>query len=729
MSKWTGWIPAGLLVTTMGLSGEIQAQMPTQKIGDEIAPSTVLRSSRKIDRLVEANLRRRGLEPNLKTDDATFVRRLYLDVVGRIPTAEETREFLGSDEKDKRGRLIDDLLDSPGSTSHTFNWWADLLRAKSRLPSNVSGEPYIHWIKESIAASKPYDEMVRELLTAEGPAHERGNGETGYYTRDRGMPLDNMANTMRIFLGTRLECAQCHNHPYEGWTQKQFYQMAAFTGGMQFRNLEAPNAREVRRRIEGDSAPVTTMGMGMGAEVGGTTPKPKGGNGPSVTLRAALRILQPLSFGIAGSGTGAIRLPKDYQYDDASPREVIRAETLFGEKAELDFEEMTQKGSKRDRRRARRGKSPAPRFRIKPIDSRAVFADWLTSDENPRFTTVIANRLWKSVMGVGLIEPVDDFRDDTKPSDPRLMKCLEEIIVDLSYDLRQFRRVLFNTETYHREASASQPEEGKPYYFEGPILRRMTAEQIWDSMLTLAVPDVDATIKSPEMKAERVYAQFDSLKVLTNEEIKERAEVQSLRYTDPEAFREKMRQRYASDRRQRGDEYRAERTRVASLRQSLAQARRQKNRKEQKRLQTELRDARKEVEERRKKRSMLGFLRASELPSPAPDGHFLRQFGQSDREQIQAAHRDATVPQALNLLNGFVEKRIIGNAYSTLLLALAEVKSPPEKVRTGYHGILNREPSEEELKMWLDELDKNGKETYGDLVWTLVNTHEFLFVQ
>ena len=89
----------------------------------------------------------------------------------------------------------------------------------------------MEYLKESVRTNKPYDQLVRELVSAQGKVWE--NGAVGYYQRDRGMPLDNMATTIRIFMGTRIECAQCHNHPFDKWTQMQFHQMAAYTYGVQ----------------------------------------------------------------------------------------------------------------------------------------------------------------------------------------------------------------------------------------------------------------------------------------------------------------------------------------------------------------------------------------------------------------------------------------------------------------------------------------------------------------
>ena len=226
-----GTLPALLFVLAAWPSDDAVADRTT-----EIDRATAKRMAARIDAIVEQSLRENGLKPNPLASDATVLRRTYLATIGRIPSEAEVTNFARGSSSDKSLALIDDLLASDGYVSHQFNWWADLLRTRARLANRVSGEPYIHWLKQSLEENKPYDTMVRELLTAEGPSHKRGNGATGYYMRDFNMPEDNMSNTIRLFLGSRLECAQCHNHPFDKWTQKQYFEMVAFTGGMRYQS-------------------------------------------------------------------------------------------------------------------------------------------------------------------------------------------------------------------------------------------------------------------------------------------------------------------------------------------------------------------------------------------------------------------------------------------------------------------------------------------------------------
>ena len=664
-----------------------------------LSSSKVLAAARQIDKLVEADLASHQISPNSLSDDETFVRRAYLGIVGRIPSLEEAKAFLDSHRSDRRRRLIDELLDSPGYASHTFNYWADVLRAKSRLAQQTSGEPYIHWLKQAVADNIPYHEFVTELLTASGPAHKEGNGATGYYLRDRGMPEDNMSNTARVFLGTRLECAQCHNHPFDKWTQKQFFEMAAFTGGIRY----SDNSTGGRRQYQEVSRELTEE------------------HGPQAR-RALRRLMQPVAAGIGGSGAGLTQLPKDYQYDDAKPGQFVKAHTMFGEDPGVVASVPRQRPRRGQSRRTNPRRNSGPR--LPEVNSREAYADWLTSPHNPRFTTVIANRMWKRVMGLGLIEPVDNVTDQTAASNPQLMSYLEGLMVDVGYDLVQFQRILFNTKTAQRDAPKHQPAADEIYHFPGPVLRRMTAEQIWDSVLTLVLPDLDERLNDAGARASTVYSSYERLSTLSGEALSERVGVEVLRYTDPDRYRQARRQQRSQTMQADSTERSEGQRKARELRRQLSKARRSGNKDEEARILAEMREVTADYRSRRSAGARQ-LARASDLPSPAPAGHLLRRFGQSDREQIEAAHSDANVPQVLTLLNGFVEQQIM-RPESLLMRAIQAAPRVRDRVRVAYLSILNREPTPAEIRMWTAE---RSKDVSRDMVWTLLNTNEFRFVQ
>ena len=143
--------------------------------------------ARHIDLLIANQLKEKQLKNQPKINDQTFLRRAYLDIVGRIPTATEYEQFMNSESSTRRIKLVNQLFESNGYVSHSFNYWADTLRATHKL-KKTTGSPYLHWIKKSLESNMPYDQFVHELLTAEGPLFKAGNGAVGYYIRDFAMP-------------------------------------------------------------------------------------------------------------------------------------------------------------------------------------------------------------------------------------------------------------------------------------------------------------------------------------------------------------------------------------------------------------------------------------------------------------------------------------------------------------------------------------------------------------
>jgi hypothetical protein len=191
----------------------------------------VLDSAAQIDKLIEKNYAKFKVTPNAPLTDEQFVRRMYVTITGRIPTYKQVRGYLTQKDADRHSRLIDSLLNTDDYASNFYNFWADILRLNERLTNNVPGRPFNEYVRICLETNKPYDKWVYEMLTAEGKIYE--HPATGYILRDTGMPLDAMNNTVRIFLGTQIGCAQCHDHPNDKWTQHEFYEMAAFTFGVQ----------------------------------------------------------------------------------------------------------------------------------------------------------------------------------------------------------------------------------------------------------------------------------------------------------------------------------------------------------------------------------------------------------------------------------------------------------------------------------------------------------------
>jgi len=178
-----------------------------------------------IDRMIDAKLQRLKIQPSPAVDDAGFLRRVSLDLTGRLPTPVEVRAFLADASKTKRSNVIEKLIASPAYVDHWTLKWGDLLQNNRKYLGEKGAYEFREWTRESIAQNKPYDRMVREMLNAGGSSYENPAANFFRVTRDA---KPTMERTTQVFLGVRMVCAQCHDHPFERWTQNQYYEMAAF---------------------------------------------------------------------------------------------------------------------------------------------------------------------------------------------------------------------------------------------------------------------------------------------------------------------------------------------------------------------------------------------------------------------------------------------------------------------------------------------------------------------
>jgi len=178
-----------------------------------------------IDGLVWNKLQSLGITPSPPADDAKFLRRVYVDIIGTLPTPEEAREFLADTQETKRVELVERLLKRPEYAEYWATKWADLLRPNPYRVGIKAVLNYDNWIRDSFRKNKPYDQFVRELLTAQGSTWH--NGSATLY-RDRRSPDEITTLTTQLFLGIRLECAKCHHHPFEKWAQEDFFSFAAY---------------------------------------------------------------------------------------------------------------------------------------------------------------------------------------------------------------------------------------------------------------------------------------------------------------------------------------------------------------------------------------------------------------------------------------------------------------------------------------------------------------------
>jgi hypothetical protein len=467
--------------------------------------------------------------------------------------------------------------------------------------------------------------MVYDMLSAEGTI--ASSGPTGYLLRDPGMPLDNLSNTLNVFLGANVACAQCHDHPLADWTQREFYELAAFFGAT---DVSDRDPRKVGNRIKDDQ----------------------------LSKQDVIKAVAPNMARVHTKGAQTLKFPDDYVYDDVKPGSPVDP-LLF----------VWESGDE---------KSPAYDVNLKnPKNLRASFAQWLTHEKNPRFAATIANRLWQRSFGLGVKEPLDDLDDLSKSSNPALLQLLGQIMVKADFDLREFQRVLFNSKAYQAKASVSPPiGELDDYLFPGPLLRRMTAEQAWDSILVLVVGE-----------------KMDSYKIDRSHRV--------TRYDFPY---DKMSPENVSKV-------------VLAMKKSGHLDKDVGSRLNEKDY----------VEGKRPPKIGREFLlRASEMNQPARDDHFLRMFGQSSRELVNDSSSEGSIPQTLMLMNGDIQF-MLSDKQSRLSIKLKKSGGFDPAVQFLFMSFFGRPPSPDELAAIREALQQGMKKE--DLTWALFNSTEFLFVQ
>ena len=646
-----------------------------------------------------------AIKPNPPMTDEQFVRRAYLDIAGRIPSYDETMDFLKNGAADKRMKLIDKLLDSDGYVSHTFNYFAEMLRMVDRFEGGggfVRGLPFIQWFKEEIRQNKPWDQTVFAMLTADGKAWT--NPATGYLLRDSGMPLDNLANTLTVFLGTDVACAQCHDHPFSDWTQRQFYEMAAFFGA-------------TTTRYNGRQAGTMSSGTNLVEEAAQLAASNSGAD-PRQIRNLIGNVVGANRYVVSDMDTNRMKLPHDYKYKDGSPNDPVAPKLIMWSEDDLKnpaYAEVLKESKKSSR-------SKDSDAAAEPTDYRSQFARWATHPQNPRFAMTIANRMWARAFGSALTPSVKNIDNPDEAYNPALLKHITSEMVRVKFNLKEFMRIVYNTKTYQSEATTEEIAMGTPYYFQGPMLRRMSAEQAWDSFMTLVLGSsvdsyknteadeygraVDMDLSNPKLDAATVLRKVSAAQQLG---ARQRAKVGgglAMAGQDPDMM---MEDKKMDNKPKTGGSSTTPGGTASGNSQMEMEA---------------------PVVPAGSKILSYGnmvLMRASELPQPAPAGHFLRDFGQSERTLIDGGSREGSVPQALMMMNGKAQE-MLTNKDSLIFRTMEKVGSPAEKAEVIFLSLLNRRPTLREKDI-AKRITAEGDTGYADMIWALINTREFAFIQ
>jgi len=459
------------------------------------------------------------------------------------------------------------------------------------------------------------------------------------------MEKDNLSITMQVFTGTRMECSQCHDDPFGGYDQRDFYHLVGFIDGQRSagRNTIEKVYQEARNGGERETD-FNTLAYFLFNEIGFNT--------------------------LAGGGNGRTTLPSDYQYSDGNPNEMIPAKTPFGKRI---------RGSdKKDS-----GKS------------RHEFAEWMVDEKNIRFTQTIVNRLWKRVMGSPLYSPVDEYIEPEDTKHRALITHLNSLMIKLNYDIKSFQKVLLYTRTYQFDSNPKQIGLSDPDYFNGRQLRRLSPEQLWDSLITLQKGNPDS-LRTRQV-SDSIY--FRGKPVLVGKKDMKELSKEILAIKDYENYKTYMKDLLTQINSEVGSS--------SSQGEGMMMARQSR------------------------RGGLKGIVRASELEQPVKANHLLRQFGLSDRTLVEGNNDEANISQILTMLNGYVQDAIISDSSNSMFKLLKGLDSPEDRIRGLFLSILTRPPSDAEIQLMLSEVSRtnNPEEAYKNIATALLCTHEFLFLK
>lgn len=432
----------------------IAAKLPrVQQGGDEAAvlsgdashdPNEVAMA---IDVQIDAAIKRDKLTAADRSSDAEFVRRVYLDLTGRVPTAEQAAAFLDEPASDKRSKLIDALLASPQFGEQMGRTWRDWI-APPELPSdpNSGKQPVSEtralgkWLGERFNAGDSWDKIARAIIGVEGEIKNHPEvvalglmGEGG-----KTSPDGSARGVASLFMGVQIQCAQCHDDPYRVLSQEEFWQLAAFF-----------------KKAEGGFSKVYEVPPPP-------KPDPKKPQEPSKKPKP----VDPATI-------GTIDIPKS-AFMNVGKR--VAARLPGGELVKPTTDE--------------------------PM--RPPFLDWLTAKDNPYFARAFVNRTWFYFFNRGIVHPVDDMRELNPPSHPALLALLEREFKASNYDVKHLIRCICNSQAYQRE---SRPIVGENETIAAALVRSfgrmparvMTADQLYDS-LKLAYGDAKLDLRNHDPK-------------------------------------------------------------------------------------------------------------------------------------------------------------------------------------------------------------------------------------
>ncbi len=370
----------------LGLSAAGQAASPRE-------------AAREVNRLLAEEMSTGTFTPAGPADDATFLRRVFLDLIGEPPAPDDVLAFLWNKDSDKREQVVQLLLADEAYGRNWGAYWRDvILYRRSEERALIVSQPLTEFLTQGLNANTSWDKLATAFITADGDVTE--NGATALIMAQNGQPEDTVAEISRIFLGIQIQCAQCHDHPTDSWKREQFHELVAFFPRVAVR----PNRDGDKRSflVDANDSPVAFRNPNANNRFRGT--------------------------------------PEHYMPDleDPQARGTLMKPVFFvtGEQLPLG---------------------------VKDNERRGKLAEWVTSPQNPWFAKAFVNRLWAELCGEGFYSPVDDLGPEREPLAPRTLEYLAGEFTESGYDVKRLIETIMLTDMYQRAGRSRRSPEGVPF--------------------------------------------------------------------------------------------------------------------------------------------------------------------------------------------------------------------------------------------------------------------------
>lgn len=437
-----------------------------------------------IDRLINKELKANQIEPAGVSADEDFLRRVTLDLAGTLPSSRDVTLFGLNPDQSKREKTIDRLLQTDEYASAWARYWRDVIFLRAtNMRAGIANQSFVNWMTDNLKENRSWADIATDMLTATGDVRE--NGETALIFAQEGSPEDVAGEVSRIFLGIQLQCANCHDHPWDRWKREQFHELTAFFPRISVRPVREDNQLRSYEIVSADRSAsprdrFQTLKENADRIFRFTDRNRDGKLTKNEVERGPLsRVFDVLLERGDRNKDGGLSLTELKAVEFPMPMQVGRGST---EHFMADLNDPSSPGQRIEPKFFVTGYTPESG--LMDLDRREQFSRSLISLDNEWFSRAFVNRMWSELTGEGFYSPIDDMGPDRSAAFPEVLDLLAAQFSTNGYDIRWLMKTIALTQTYQREIQSAKPgTDAVP--FASATATRLRGDQLYSSIITV----------------------------------------------------------------------------------------------------------------------------------------------------------------------------------------------------------------------------------------------------